>query len=325
MRKFLIQFGFFLLPIILTVCILDSLISRNLKKSNSHAQGEYPTWNAVLDGQIKGDIIINGSSRAWVQINPTMIENSLKVPAYNLGIDGHNFWLQNLRYTLFLKYNPKPKLIIHSVDIVTLMKGAELYNPNQFLPYMLWNEDIQKATSVYKGYTYLDYKIPLLRYYGKTDALMSTLKLLFQPQSNQIKRIKGYQGQNKSWNSDFDKAKKEMKFFEAKQDKKLIQLFDNYLKTCQKNNIMVILVYPPEYIEGQKFTKNREKEVIANYKNWSTKYKIPFYDFSNDSLCLDKKYFYNTAHLNKTGAKLYTAKLIDSLKKLERTGKIKLQ
>ena len=318
MRKFLIQFSFFILPIILTGYLLDILISTNLKKSNSHAQGEYPTWNAILDGEIKANIIVNGSSRAWVQINPTMIENSLKVPTYNLGIDGHNFWLQNLRYQLFLKNNPKPKLIIHSVDSGTLVKMSELYNPNQFLPFMLWNEDIKKATSIYKGYTFLDFYIPLIRYYGKSDALMSALKVLIRPQTNLIKRIKGYQGQDESWNTDFDKAKKEMKFFKATQDTFLIKIFDNYLKECQLNNIKVIFVYPPEYIEGQKFIKNREAGIIANYKNWSVKYNIPFYNFSNDSLCLNKKYFYNATHLNKIGSEIYTNKLIDSLKKYSR-------
>ena len=36
--------------------------------------------------------------------------------------------------------------------------------------------------------------------------------------------------------------------------------------------------------------------------------------FSTDAISYQKKYFYNSVHMNKTGAELFTAKLIDTLK-----------
>jgi hypothetical protein len=72
-------------------------------------------------------------------------------------------------------------------------------------------------------------------------------------------------------------------------------------------------VCAPEYIEGQIFTKNRG-EVISLYTKYSHKYNIPFYDYSTDAISYQKKYFYNTNHLNKMGAELFTTKLIDTLK-----------
>jgi hypothetical protein len=74
-------------------------------------------------------------------------------------------------------------------------------------------------------------------------------------------------------------------------------------------------VYAPEYIEGQIFTKNRD-EVLSLYTKYSHKYNIPFYDYSTDAISYQKKYFYNTNHLNKMGAELFTTKLIDTLKRL---------
>ena len=51
-------------------------------------------------------------------------------------------------------------------------------------------------------------------------------------------------------------------------------------------------------------------DVTELFKKFSKKYDIPFYDYSTDTLCFHKKYFYNALHLNKTGAEIFTNKLI---------------
>lgn len=227
MKKFIVQIILFLLPIILMSYYADNYISKNLKKSNSFAYGECSTWNAILEGKVNSDIVIYGSSRAWVHINPTMISNSLKVLSHNLGIDGHNFWLQYLRHSLLLKNNTKPKLIILSLDVFTLQKVGDLYNSDQFLPYMLWNNEIEEATISYNGFTSIDYKIPLVRYLGRSKAIniaFSTNRL-----SDKLQRIRGYQAQERQWNSDFDKAKKAMKNYEKALDPGTVILFERFV------------------------------------------------------------------------------------------------
>lgn len=290
---------------------MDNYMSINLKKSNSFANSEYSTWNAILEGKINSEIVIYGSSRAWVHIDPTMISNSLNKSTYNLGIDGHNFWLQYLRHTLLLKHNTKPKLIILSLDVFTLQKINDLYNLEQFLPYMLWNDAIKNATKSYNGFTSIDYEIPLVRYLGRKEAIKESF--LIDESSNIRLRVKGFQAKDRQWNSDFEKAKKAMKNYDKDLDSNSIKLFERFLTECKSNNIDLLLVYTPEYIEGQKFIKNRTK-IISLYKKYGQKFDIPFYDYSDDSITYHKKYFYNSTHMNKEGAKLFTKKLIDSLK-----------
>ncbi|TDO83774.1 hypothetical protein EV143_101216 [Flavobacterium chryseum] len=312
MKKFIRQVVFFLAPIVITAYFVDVFISKNLKKSNSYAAGEYSIWNDVIDGKINSDIVIYGSSRAWVQINPTMLFNELNLSTYNLGIDGHNFWLQYLRHSLLIENNVRPKLIIHSVDVFTLLKKKDLYNFEQFLPYMLWNDKIKDKTISYNGFDLIDYEIPLIRYFKSREAKKIAFSMAKISKDKEV-RIKGYQAQDYKWNSDFDEAKKKMKNYDIKLDNASILLFDKYLKECQYKNIKIILVYTPEYIEGQKFVRNRDS-IISLYRNFSKKYNIPFYDYSNDSISFKKKYFYNAEHLNKTGSELFTQKLIDTLK-----------
>ncbi len=270
--------------------------------------------NDIYSGKANCDVAIYGSSRAWVNFNTKIIEDSLKVHAYNFGIDGHNFWLQYLRHLEFTKYNQKPKEIILAVDIFTLEKRKDLYNESQFLPYMLWNKNIWKYTSSYIGFDQIDYLIPLVRYRGKFSALRTAFKNISMRGKVKTYRYKGFAGMNRSWNSDYDEAKATKGTYTAKIDEQTVLLFEKFVQECKESGIKLILVYTPEFIEGQGFVTNKS-EIIRIYREFSLKYNIPFWDYSNDKICFDKQLFYNTTHLNKEGANLFTSELVSKLKK----------
>jgi hypothetical protein len=315
MKRFVLRFGLFILPMVLLAYGSDLFISKRLKQIKSYKEGEFSVWNDLYDGKIDAQIAIYGSSRAWLHIDPAIVEDSLHIPTYNLGINSHNFWLEYFRHTLLLKYNKKPRLIIHTLGMATVEKRVDLFNADQFLPYMLFNKEMENAIISYKGYTPADFVIPMLRYFGKRDALFSVMKYCLNPSNNPVKRIKGYEAvTDLSWHNDLDKVKKKMKYYEVKVDTPTLALMERYLQECKANGIKVLLLYSPEYIEGQRFTHNRQ-DVIDFYKKISAKYDVPYFDFSNDSMSYQQKYFFNAEHLNKLGADLFTRKLIDTLKK----------
>jgi len=319
MKKFFLRLSLFMLPIILISYPADKYISDTIRKSNSFAGWEYPTMNAIMDGKIDSEIIIHGSSRAWIDVDATLLGSAFGTHAYNLGIDGHNFYLEYLRHQLLLDYNQKPKLIIQILDNHSLAKVPELTNPDQFLPYMLWNSKICKAINTYEGFNYYDCIFPLIRYYGKLDALKEFKKLQKNPSENPVKRIRGSYGFDLQWNAtEFESLKKNLEkqhktTFNTNLDTASVKLFDAYLKDCRSKNIRVVMVYAPDFIEGQKVMGNR-KEIMDLYTHFSKKYALTYYDYSNDSISYQKKYFYNVMHLNKTGAKYFTTDLIAKLK-----------
>ena len=312
MKKFIKHFLLFVAPIVILAYFVDVFISNNLKKCNGVAIGEFSTWNDLNEGKINSDIVIYGSSRAWKHLSPKIITQKTNISAYNLGIEGHNFWLQNLRHKILFKKNKKPKLIIFSVDIFTLQKNKDLYNSEQFLPYMLWNNQIEETTISYNGFNRFDYNMPLIRYYGKYKEVVKAVSVFLKPTNNKIKRVNGYQGQNKKWSDDFSKAKLKMKKYKISLDEKTVVLFEKFLKDMNEEGVKVVFVYTPEYIEGQKFIEGR-KELISLYTKYSEQYHVPFYDFSNDAICYRKDFFYNSNHLNKVGAELFTRKFVDTL------------
>jgi hypothetical protein len=279
--------------------------------------------NDIYDGKAKCDIAVYGSSRAWVHINPKILEDSLHQQVYNFGTDGQVFMIEYMRHLEFIKHNPKPKMIIFSVDVFTLQKRNFLYEPDQFLPYMLWNANLKNYTSTYNIYSKLDYYIPLVRYRGKHKALAKAFKNTFISKGDTLKfRYRGYAGMNRKWNDDLNKAKSEFGHFEIIFSPESIDLFDRFLNDCKRSNIKVVLVYTPEYIEGQDFVLNRN-EVMETYKMFAKKYNLLFLDYSADSLSRKKQLFYNASHLNRRGANLFTLKLASRLKEAHGTADLK--
>jgi len=320
MKKFTLRLSLFALPFVLALYPMDYFISNTLRKSNSFANWEYPVWNDIFNGNIKSEIIINGSSRAWKGVDAVMLGDAFNKKAYNIGLDGHDFYLENLRYNLLLEHNQKPELIIMILDNHTLAEATRIYTPEQLLPYMLWNSTMREPITKLKAYNYYDGIIPMIRYYGKRSSLKEFARLQIRKHpKNDINKIRGYHGFEMDWdptefqNLKNDLKKKHKKTFDTKLYKPTVQLFDKFLSESKSNNIEVVLVYAPEFIEGQKVMGNR-KEIIDVYANFGRKYNFPFYDYSRDSISYDQSNFYNVLHLNKNGAEIFTKDLIKRLK-----------
>jgi hypothetical protein len=309
MKKFIRKIMVLFLPFGILSLPLDIYVSTQLRKS--HINGDIEVWNDIYDGKAGCEIAIYGSSRATRHINPLILEDSLNQTGYNFGIDGHHFEMQYFRHTEFTKYNQPPKTIILSVDIFSLGRRYDLYNSQQFLPFMFWNKTVYEYTSDYKGYSSLDYFVPLIRYIGNGEIIHSLIKNQNSPQINQ----KGFKGMERTWSDDFVKAKMGKDKYVIQYDAATISLFHQFIKECKDTGTELILLYTPEYIDGQNFVENRNV-LIDLYKNIAQEYDLLYLDYSDDELCYQKDFFYNGEHLNSKGADLFTKKLASDLKKL---------
>ena len=279
------------------------------------APGDIEVWNDIYESNIECDLAIYGSSRAWVHIDPKIIQDSLNFRAYNFGIDGHNFWLQYLRHREYFKNNKAPKIIVLAVDVFSLQKGLDLYEKSQFLPYMLWNKTILEGTKSYHGFNPWDFYVPLIRYFDDRDTFLELMNnYLLSVQSSNY-RENGFRAIDVEWNEDFRMAKSKMNSYHAKIDPASKRLFERFINDCKTRGVQLILTYTPEYIEGQKFISNRS-EIVDLFTEYSIKNDLVFLDYSTDSICLDKNNFYNTMHLNSRGSKKFSQKLASDLKLL---------
>ena len=312
MKSLLIKLIIFSLPVLAFLLPLDLYLSANLKKSTTFVTGEYTVWNDIYGGKINADVLIYGASRA-LNINPEVIKDSLNRECYNMGINGLGFRHIYLRHVEFMKLNTPPKIIIVSIDIGSLAKGKNLFQQDQFLPYMLCNRSTHKYLRDVNSFSFFEYYFPLIRYCGRRNAIQEAVKCSLSANDTTILRKKGYMESDEGWNEDLKNAQAKYGTIRITNDPKSIELFDSLLAECKKKNISVILVNSPEYIDGQLFVENRD-EIINIYKEFSRKYGLLFLDYSSDNICYDNKYFYNAQHLNKVGSAVFNLKLFADLR-----------
>ena len=151
----------------------------------------------------------------------------------------------------------------------------------------------------------------MIRYLYNTSALIAAVKS-FTNVRNTPSRYKGYKGMEYTWNLDLENAKSQFNTYEVKFDPSLTKLLEQFIKECKEENIKLVLLYTPEYIQGQAFVKNREA-MISKYKSLAQKYRLAFLDYSGDELSMQQQFFYNAQHLNKKGSEIFTRKLINEI------------
>jgi len=285
------------------------LIDRGLQKTGF---GNYGEWNDLFNGRAAADILIQGSSRAWVQVDPAIIEAVSGKTAYNLGLDGYDFSLQSCRYQLYRQYNPAPQTVIQILDIATLNRRQDLYMYEQFLPYY-HEEQLVRTISQFQGFSWAHYYLPLAKYAGRYTYARIGLEEFLGLAHYRSSKYKGYRGQEITWTGAFEAFTRDYpQGITQPTDPGNIAAFDRFLAEAAHSGVQVILVYAPEYYQVNDYLRNKA-EILAIYQDFADKYGIPFYDFSDNYLSQDQRYFYNAEHLNKAGAELFSRQLADLL------------
>ena len=312
MRRFLTKVALLTSIIVVLFLALEFAITQGLKQSNSQT---FMDWNKLYQGKINADVIINGSSKAMVHISPKILDSVLQVPSYNLGINGHDFYMQNAKYNAYETHNNAPKLIVQVVSNGTLQKREDLYQYEQFLPYLQDDSFLTTTTQAYIGLNFFDYHLPFVRYFGQR-ALMKEGVLNFLNLSESLPdsvKYKGYRPNDSEWDNSFELfVKYTPNGKEIALSDTSIQLFKHFIQKQQEKKVPIVLVYPPTYHESQQYINNRA-EIIALYQKIAQQYNILFLDYSQLSINKEKRFFYNSQHLNQKGAEIFSRQLAKDL------------
>lgn len=299
---------------LLVLSVLHGVVDTGLRQSRHPL---YAEWNDLFNAKIQADMLILGSSRAAFHISPYILDTTLRLNSYNLGMSAWRLDMQLTRFKLYLAHNPKPKYIIHNVDVYGFRKRKDLIDYQQFLPYI--NEPLLQAnfTGLKGNFSYVQRYIPLYKYANDYELIWEGIKNythVFEPL--QTEKHKGFKANDLPWDNKFGAFKKKYpKGVKYPIEPDLQQAFFEYLAFCRKQGIQVILVYAPEYYEVQPLYKNK-KAFVALCQKAQQQYGCMFLDYTNDSLCFKQNLFYNSQHLNKTGANLFSVKLAQDLKRI---------
>lgn len=304
MKRFLLTISCAFLTLYVINLGIDIYVSHQLQKSRDR---RYVGWNDIIHRQLNADIVIMGSSRAFVQYDPSILDSILQIKVYNLGIDGSQLNRQIIKYNVYSHYQRKrPRYIIVNIDYCSTLGWSSGYEREQFFPHMLTPYTRNQIKSV-EPFCGAELYVPLYRY--------STYKGLFavlMEQSNDDGLTNGFQGQIREWDGI---AYNDMKTFHFGKNDSTMKMFNEFLAKRQAEDIQVIFCYAPIYIGLTNKVENMQ-EVYETYESLAQKYDIPILDYTYSDLSQDTTYFYNATHLNKQGAELFSTKLahdIDSL------------
>lgn len=311
MKRFLKHSILFSSLILTALFVADYIVSYGLRKTRYKEYGE---WNDIYSGKLNTNLIISGSSRAWVHISPQILDSLLPTSSYNIGIDAQVYDIIRTRQAVFLQRNPLPKTMIISLDIHSLTKKNDLYHYNQFCPYF-FDPIIKESISQYDVFSTSDFYIPFIRYLRSEKIVPLGIQEFFSIHHiNSNGRVKGYMGNPRKWDNSFDRFKtknKDGKKFHI--DSSQYEMLKNDIIAYKRKGIKVILVYTPEYWEIEKYILNRN-EIISMYNQIATKNAIPFLNYSKHAICKKQSLFYNSQHLNKNGAEQFSCLLANDLK-----------
>ncbi len=307
------MFIFCLIPLPLLFA-LDYLVDHGLRKSR---YTYYSEWNDIFDSKINADLLVLGTSRAWILFSPKAMDSAFHVNSYNLAMDGADFDFGYKRLKIYLAHNKKPKTIIVEVGFVKTLVGSDvLPGVQQFLPYMrdssMWNF----ANSKNLSFSFFDRHFPLYKYNNELSLIKEGVMSYYGKGSRGTK-YKGYEPKVLEWDNAFSEFQRQNpNGWKPETSKAAIDEFYDFFGFCQSNNIKVIMVYTPVYIEATKMLVPEAKEKLMSvFYDVSKKFNAPFYNYEQDSLCYNRDLFYNSQHLNKKGADLFNPKFVNDVKK----------
>jgi hypothetical protein len=318
MKRFIIKILLFTTILAVVTTSLDYAVTQGLRYTGGGLDSEHQRWNDIFSANINADVLLMGSSRAVNHFNPAILDSILNIHSYNIGIMGYHFSMEYLRYKIYEKYNRKPKMIILNVDYWSLFHRKDPYNKAQFFPYI--KEPLLQKELTELGFTDIQLYVPFVRYLEGLyylDEIKTGLQEFMHIKHYDNNLYKGYQPILKAWDgTELHNmlAKNDNKIASLKEEN-MIRLFEDFLSQCKADNIKVVLVFTPMYIEATQHTEGRG-EYMKIFEAFADRYNIPLLDYSNDSICKDTALFYNALHLNSQGADLFSAKLARDIQNL---------
>ena len=303
MRRFLKRLLFFLLVSAVVFPALDFLFSRRAQQSS---RASIEGWNDLMYGRFDADLLVIGSSRAKNHVNPSILDSVLHTDSYNMGMSGTRIDLQLAQYDLYRLRHPRPGVIIHCLDVFSLIPIENVTGRSQYFPFF-WDREFRRRVFPLVHFTLAERFIPLYRYYpGELPELLDRY-----PRSLQ----KGFSIIDGRWNSPrIDSVRFE-------RDGRYRAMFERYVDQVSAEGTQLVFVLPPMYIEKARRIQALD-EMLDYYKGIGEEYGIPLLDYYFSDISRDSTNFLDPNHLNRKGADAFTDTLAHDLLDLRAAGRL---
>jgi hypothetical protein len=237
------------------------------------------------------DVVILGSSRANNHFVPSLFEDK-GLKTFNYGMSGGHLFEADLLLKLMIERNYKIKNVILEADLNLSNDQRADGVSAKFLPYIHQSEVIKKHFMNEVDFDYL-YYVPFYRYvlFDSQIGFRETIKTA-QKEKTSLLNNEGYYPLLKNKKG---RMKNDLTNLNPLTRNKY---YEDIKRICTQNNINFIAIMTPmcEKTKGINYFEKVKKVYpeIHNYEN----------------VVVEDKYFSSCGHMNDTGARLFTAKVI---------------
>jgi hypothetical protein len=290
---------------------LQCFIDAGLRRVKTQELGGF---NKAMSGQANARILINGSSRALGHYDPEIIRRATGLATFNFGRSGSQIDFQLAVLKSYLRRNAKPDLVIQNLDAFSFVTTTNLYDPGQYMPYIS-DPDIYQTLREINPDVWKWRYVPLYGYAVEDMRLewLQAFPALLGIGPRGPNQSLGFVPHDQGWTGDFAafRAKHPTGVDVAIQDKGVADLAE-LVALCCRQRVPLLLVYSPEYEEMQTLTRQRAA-IFAKFHEIAARYGVPLWDYSSSPICKDRKYFFNSQHLNRIGAEVFSTDLAGRL------------
>lgn len=247
------------------------------------------------------DVLIMGSSRAHHHYDTPFLSDTLGLDVYNAGYDGCGVVLAYGILNMILE-RYQPKLIVYDLEPcfdVTVYNADDNHKRYISLLKPYYNQtNVGKTIKDVSSEEWYKVHSGMLRYNS------SIISLLVDYSQREISINQGYQPLTGSYKGDLLIGKGDLE----KVDSFKLAYFEKIISLAQSYDVPIVVVASPKYAENL-YGNLLPAINICNEK------EVPFWDYYEDEIFLQhKEWFKEPMHLNRSGARIFSVRLIDRIK-----------
>lgn len=293
------QFFIILIITIISVAAIDFAIGKAGRYLTQNAKGGDTFRHEYINRAMRDSILIFGSSRAIHHYDPRIIEQKTGVSAYNCGTDGCGILLSYMQLSNILA-NYKPKAVI--LDFY----GLYDYMPEaDYAKYLGWERPYygrgnEAVDSVFHAVNAAEKWKMLSSAYRYNSKFLQVISDNVKPLQQDIK---GFRPEHGTLNAEFTSP---APWIKSEPDPLKLEYIRRFAEKCRDNGVKLIIAVSPYYF------KNDDIQIPAQVMQIFKTYGAIVLDHSADPEFVgQRKFFYDTNHLNSEGASRYTEKLLE--------------
>lgn len=303
MRKVISKIAIFLVGL----AVLDVLIGFGCRYLVDHAKGGYTYLCTYICRKMQEECIVMGSSRGMHHYDPNIITDSLGMSCWNSSLDGNGIILMYGRYKL-LSERYVPKVIIYDVcTSFDLLAGDDhkyllplrYYYDESSVDSIFWDVDkterIKMMSSCY-------------RYNGQWP------QLILDNIHPLMSFDKGYRPVDKvmEYKPDLSKEKQE----KVEYDSLKLAYLEKLVVACKQRGTKLVFAISPQYGQTDDSVYNPLKEICKRNG-------VPLLNhYCDKNYVFDSNLFYDSVHMNRTGATKYTKMIVGEVREALKKTKI---